>query len=53
MAIPLAAFPGVSELAFFVVVNDAGGVEVERHPSRYPIEAGFGAEGFVAANWTA
>jgi alpha-amylase/alpha-mannosidase (GH57 family) len=53
MAIPLEAFGGVTEVAFFVGVNDAGGVEIERHPSRYPIEVRLGNGRFVAANWTA
>jgi alpha-amylase/alpha-mannosidase (GH57 family) len=53
-AIPLAdlRLAGAAAVSFFVVVYDAAGREVERHPGRRPLEADVPDERFEARNWT-
>lgn len=56
LGIPLTAIGASAEgrrLAFFVAVQDAAGVEQERHPSHRPIETSTPDRRFEAINWTA
>lgn len=56
LSIPLTAVGAALEggrVAFFVAVQDAAGVEQERHPSHRPIETTTPDRRFEAINWTA
>jgi hypothetical protein len=44
---------GGRSVSFFVAVQDARGVELERHPSHRPIETTVPDDRFEALNWTA
>ena len=43
----------LDELSFFVTINDANQVEIERHPAGRPIELSVPDERFAAVNWSA
>ena len=54
LRIPLAWLgESVADVSFFVAVNDAGEVELERHPAGRPIEITVPDERFASRNWTA
>jgi hypothetical protein len=53
LAIPLARLEPVAGLSFFVTVQNAEGLELERHPSGHPLEVRGLDERFVSRNWTA
>lgn len=54
LRVPLAWLgDGVADVSFFVTVNDANQVELERHPAGRPIEVTVPDERFASRNWTA
>ena len=54
LRIPLAWLgESVADVSFFVTVNDASEVELERHPAGRPIELTVPDERFASRNWTA
>jgi hypothetical protein len=55
LAVPLASFrvAGLQELAFSLMVLDATGNEIERHPTGRPVELTVPDASFEARNWTA
>jgi hypothetical protein len=54
LRIPLAWLgESVTDVSFFVTVNDGVGVELERHPAGRPIELTVPDERFASRNWTA
>jgi alpha-amylase/alpha-mannosidase (GH57 family) len=53
LAIPLARLEPSGGVSFFVTIQNAEGLELERHPARHPLEVRGLDERFESRNWTA